>query len=118
MSKANELLVQMERFPGLLICATNYLDALDEAALRRFALKVEFRYLRLERSLALLRNLRSDTRAYRAAAEAEHLDAAQLVVHLARHHLHGQRVVVLDRDDLRARRAAAVGQCAGHLAAP
>jgi hypothetical protein len=30
------------------------------------------------RSRALLRHLRSDTRAYRAAAEAEHLDAAQL----------------------------------------
>jgi hypothetical protein len=30
------------------------------------------------RSLALLRHLRSDTRAYRAAAQAEHLDAAQL----------------------------------------
>jgi hypothetical protein len=30
------------------------------------------------RSLALLRHLRSDTRAYRAAAHAEHLDAAQL----------------------------------------
>jgi nucleoside-diphosphate-sugar epimerase len=30
------------------------------------------------RSLTLLRHLRSDTRAYRAAAEAEHLDAAQL----------------------------------------
>ncbi len=30
------------------------------------------------RSLALSRHLRSDTRAYRAAAEAEHLDAAQL----------------------------------------
>lgn len=32
------------------------------------------------RSLALLRHLRSDTRAYRAAAQAEHLDAAQLAV--------------------------------------
>lgn len=30
------------------------------------------------RSLALLRHLRSDTRAYRAAAEAEHMNAAQL----------------------------------------
>ncbi len=30
------------------------------------------------RSLTLLRHLRSDTRAYRAAAQAEHLDAAQL----------------------------------------
>jgi len=30
------------------------------------------------RSLALMRHLRSDTRAYSAAAEAEHLDAAQL----------------------------------------
>jgi nucleoside-diphosphate-sugar epimerase len=32
------------------------------------------------RSLALLRHLRSDTRAYRAAAQAEHLDAALLAV--------------------------------------
>ena len=41
-SLVNEFLVQIERHSGLVICTTNRLEGLDEAALRRFALKVEF----------------------------------------------------------------------------
>ncbi|MBU2501036.1 ATP-binding protein [bacterium] len=44
-SMVNELLVQIEQHQGAVICTTNRLDALDPAALRRFALKVEFRAL-------------------------------------------------------------------------
>ncbi len=44
-SMVNELLVQVEQHQGLVICTTNRLDSLDEASLRRFALKVEFRPL-------------------------------------------------------------------------
>lgn len=44
-SQVNELLVQMERFEGVLICATNLMDELDEAALRRFDLKLCFQAL-------------------------------------------------------------------------
>lgn len=41
-SQVNELLVQMECFDGLFVCATNLLEALDQASLRRFSLKIRF----------------------------------------------------------------------------
>lgn len=41
-SQVNELLVQMEQFEGLFVCATNLVDSLDPASLRRFALKIRF----------------------------------------------------------------------------
>lgn len=41
-SHVNELLVQMEAFDGLFFCATNLFDTLDQAAFRRFGLKVRF----------------------------------------------------------------------------
>ena len=56
-SHVNELLAQMECFEGALVCATNSLERLDSASLRRFALKVEFRYLALEQRIALFGDL-------------------------------------------------------------
>jgi SpoVK/Ycf46/Vps4 family AAA+-type ATPase len=68
----NEMLTQMESFKGLFICSTNLMQRLDEASLRRFALKIKFGYLRpeqrwrlflehvanvRERDLATLRNM-------------------------------------------------------------
>jgi hypothetical protein len=41
-TQVNELLVQIESFRGWLVCATNFCAGLDEAALRRFPIKVEF----------------------------------------------------------------------------
>lgn len=41
----NELLQQMERFPGIFIVATNLFKGLDMAALRRFTFKMELRAL-------------------------------------------------------------------------
>ncbi len=41
-SIVNELLQQMEGFQGLFICATNLVDTLDRASLRRFSLKIRF----------------------------------------------------------------------------
>lgn len=43
----NELLQQMEVFQGIFICTTNLMDAVDEAALRRFTFKVRFDALTL-----------------------------------------------------------------------
>lgn len=51
---------------------------LGEPALARGALGSIAKAVVAGRSLALLRHLKSDTRAYSAAAETEHLDAAQL----------------------------------------
>jgi transitional endoplasmic reticulum ATPase len=53
----NELLVQMEGFQGVFVCATNLVEALDGASLRRFALKVEFLPLRPEQRWAMFQRL-------------------------------------------------------------
>ena len=42
-SEVNEMLQGMERFDGIFICTTNLFDRIDEAALRRFAVKIRFR---------------------------------------------------------------------------
>jgi len=44
----NEMLVQMENFDGIFICSTNLMQRLDQASLRRFALKIKFDYLKPE----------------------------------------------------------------------
>jgi len=53
-TQVNELLVQMENFDGLFICSTNLMDDLDQASLRRFAIKVEFDYLKPEQAINML----------------------------------------------------------------
>lgn len=69
----NEMLTQMERFDGLFICSTNLMQRLDEASLRRFALKIRFDYLRPEQRwqlfLAQAKRFHQsrDAAAYRAA---------------------------------------------------
>ena len=52
-SQVNEMLTQMESFPGVFIVSTNLMDGLDQAALRRFDLKVKFDYLRPDQVKAL-----------------------------------------------------------------
>ena len=54
-SLVNEMLTHMEAFPGVFIASTNLMDGLDQAALRRFDLKVRFGYLRPEQAAELLR---------------------------------------------------------------
>ncbi len=45
----------MENFSGILICCTNLLENLDEAAMRRFAFKIKFLPLTEEGKLRLYR---------------------------------------------------------------
>lgn len=47
-SQVNELLTQMESFEGVFVCATNFIEHLDSAAMRRFPFKVKFDYLTQE----------------------------------------------------------------------
>lgn len=54
-SQVNELLQCMERFEGIFIAATNLIDTLDKAALRRFTHKIEFLPLTLEQRIAMFR---------------------------------------------------------------
>lgn len=51
----NEMLTQMEAFPGVFIASTNLMDNLDQAALRRFDLKVKFDFLQPQQAVELLR---------------------------------------------------------------
>lgn len=53
-SMVNEMLTCMESFPGVFIASTNLMDGLDQAALRRFDLKVKFGFLRPEQAWELL----------------------------------------------------------------
>ena len=53
-TQVNEMLTQMETFPGIFIASTNLMDGLDQAALRRFDLKVKFDYLRPAQTVAML----------------------------------------------------------------
>ena len=64
-TEVNEMLTRMESFPGIFIASTNLPDDLDQAALRRFDLKVKFDYLLPRQSRALLERY----------CESLHLDA-------------------------------------------
>jgi SpoVK/Ycf46/Vps4 family AAA+-type ATPase len=44
-TEVNEMLQGMERFNGIFICTTNLLDRMDQAALRRFTFKIQFKPL-------------------------------------------------------------------------
>lgn len=54
-SMVNEMLTQLESFPGIFIASTNLMSGLDEGALRRFDLKVKFDFLRPEQGWELVR---------------------------------------------------------------
>ncbi|HBN14328.1 MAG TPA: AAA family ATPase [Pseudohongiella sp.] len=53
-SMVNELLTQLESFDGVFIASTNLMGHLDQAALRRFDLKLHFDFLTPEQSEKLL----------------------------------------------------------------
>ena len=54
-SLVNEMLTQIEAFPGVFIASTNLMHGLDQAALRRFDLTVKFDFLRPDQAWELLR---------------------------------------------------------------
>ena len=56
LTQVNELLTQMENFRGVFICATNFIEHLDVAAMRRFTFKVKFDYLCPVQTEALFTN--------------------------------------------------------------
>jgi len=52
-TQVNELLQKMERFEGVFIAATNLMDSIDAAAMRRFTWKLEFKALEPEQAWAM-----------------------------------------------------------------
>jgi len=73
-SQVNELLQGMERFEGIFIAATNLIDTLDKAALRRFAYKLEFLSLTREQRRRMLRSLISESVDEFALAKLDRMD--------------------------------------------
>lgn len=73
-SEVNEFLSQLERFRGVVACTTNLMRDLDEAALRRFVFKVEFRFLAADAAWRLVETTFEE--AVRAAGPRER-DAAR-----------------------------------------
>ena len=53
----NELLVQLEDFEGIVLCAMNLMERLDPAVFRRFTCKIRFGYLRSDQRWNLFREL-------------------------------------------------------------
>lgn len=53
-TETNELLTQIDAFPGLFVAATNLVESLDEASLRRFAFKIRFDPLRPDQRREML----------------------------------------------------------------
>jgi AAA+ superfamily predicted ATPase len=53
----NELLQQLESFQGIVACTTNLFAELDQAALRRFTVRIAFEHLPPDKAQALLRRL-------------------------------------------------------------
>ena len=47
-TQVNELLHCMENFKGVMVAATNFMDNLDAAIMRRFTFKLQFDYLKEE----------------------------------------------------------------------
>ena len=52
-TEVNEMLQGMERFKGIFICTTNLIERIDQAALRRFTFKIQFKPLTREQREAL-----------------------------------------------------------------
>ncbi|NEX23052.1 AAA family ATPase [Thiorhodococcus mannitoliphagus] len=77
-TQVNELLQQMECFPGIFIAATNLMSGIDAAALRRFDFKLHFRALTPAQRRALFaREALGDAQAPVPPALARHLEGLE-----------------------------------------
>lgn len=74
-SEVNEMLQGMERFRGIFICTTNLMDRVDQAALRRFTFKIQFKPLsREQRSAFFLSQVCGGDAALLSASLSDRLD--------------------------------------------
>jgi SpoVK/Ycf46/Vps4 family AAA+-type ATPase len=68
-TQVNELLVRMEQFDGILLCATNRVSDLDPAVRRRFDVKARFWPLAAEQAEQCLRRALGETGADESLSE-------------------------------------------------
>ncbi len=79
-TQVNELLQQLERYPGIFIAATNRMQGLDQAALRRFDFKLHFRALSpAQRRVLFAREVYGDAEAPIPTLIGRHLDQLELL---------------------------------------
>jgi hypothetical protein len=71
-TQVNELLQRMESFDGVFIAATNFLQNLDPASIRRFTFKLAFDYLALDGKMQFFRKM---FKTELTREEADELDA-------------------------------------------
>lgn len=76
-SQVNELLVQMEQYEGILVMATNHMQMLDSAAMRRFDFKIRFGPLKPDQALTFCRVTLSE-----AECEMEEAELTQAIANL------------------------------------
>jgi SpoVK/Ycf46/Vps4 family AAA+-type ATPase len=69
-TEVNEMLQGMERFNGIFVCTTNLLDRIDQAALRRFTFKIQFKPLTAQQREAMFVTEALEGDASRLTAEA------------------------------------------------
>lgn len=55
-SQVNEMLTQLETYQGIFIASTNLIESLDQAAFRRFDLKIRFGYIGREQAAMVLQD--------------------------------------------------------------
>lgn len=72
-TQVNELLVRMEQFDGILLCATNRVSDLDPAVRRRFDVKVRFWPLAAEQAEQCLRRALSEAGTWPSTGLSEEL---------------------------------------------
>jgi SpoVK/Ycf46/Vps4 family AAA+-type ATPase len=109
-TEVNEMLTQIESFPGVLVASTNLMDGLDQAALRRFDYKVRLDYLRSAQAAAMLERYCASWGIALCAEEAERLKPLRLTpgdyaVLARRHRLAPYRDADAMIEDLRAEAA-------------
>jgi len=73
-TQVNELLQQMENHNGIFICATNLMDKLDAAALRRFTFKLNFQELTIKQRVKMFENESGIILANLSQAEADDIE--------------------------------------------
>ena len=79
-TEVNEMLQGMERFKGVFICTTNLFDRIDEAALRRFTFKIQFKPLtREQREKMFVTEALDGNAANLSGAMADRLNKLQLL---------------------------------------
>lgn len=59
-SRVNQFLTAMEQFRGIFVATTNFMDRVDEAAMRRFDFRIEFHFLEIDAATTLFMDLAAE----------------------------------------------------------